>query len=225
MRMSKRDGSLRFIRWTATRSAPPPFSQDRRRRTRSRGPSGGRVETFGPIRGSLPPSPPYGNQAATGLILSTYTLLVGSDSFWKRAAEDIARARSRVLVQAMTFEGDAAGQAVAAAVRGSRAADRRVLVDDYTRVVVSDCFVLSPRTLLDRGFRREVKATRAMFRALKAAGVGVRTTNPIAGRLARYGVRNHKKLIVADDVAYICGGPLIDPKFSLAPPLSSGGGP
>lgn len=142
------------------------------------------------------------------------SLLVGSDRFWKRAAEDIGGARSRVLVQAMTFEGDAAGLAVAAAVQASRAADRRVLVDDYSRVVVSDRFVLSPLTLFDRAFRAEVKATRDMFAALQAAGVGVRTTNPIAGRAARYGVRNHKKLIVADDVAYIGGINFSDHNFA-----------
>jgi cardiolipin synthase len=142
------------------------------------------------------------------------TLLVGSDSFWQRAAEDIARARSRLLVQAMTFEGDAAGQRVAEAVRASRAADRRVLVDDYSRVVVSDHFILSPHYLLSRPFRAEVRATRAMFRALVAAGIGVRTTNPIAGRLARYGVRNHKKLIVADEVAYVGGINFSDHNFA-----------
>src|SRR3954468_12267349 len=166
MRMSSRDGSLRFIRWTATRSAPPPFSHDRRSKTRSGGPSAERGETFGRIGGSLPPSPPCGNRRRKGAPVPACSLLVGSDRFWKRAAEDIGRARSRVLVQAMTFEGDAAGQAVAEAARSSGAADRRVLVDDYTRVVVSDCFTLSPRLLLDKGFRAEVEATRAMFAAL-----------------------------------------------------------
>jgi cardiolipin synthase A/B len=114
----------------------------------------------------------------------------------------------------MTFEGDAAGQAVASAVRESKATDRRVLVDDYSRVVVSDCFVLSPRYLLNRSFREEVKATRAMFRALKHDGVGVRATNPIAGRVARYGLRNHKKLIIADDVAYVGGINFSDHNFA-----------
>ena len=148
------------------------------------------------------------------VLLSVYTLLIGSDTFWKQAAADISRARSRVLVQAMTFEGDAAGQAVAAAVRGSKAADRRVLVDDYSRVVVSDSFVLSPRYLLDGAFRNEVKATRAMFRKLREDGIGVRATNPIEGRVARYGVRNHKKLIVADDVAYVGGVNFSDHNFA-----------
>jgi cardiolipin synthase len=113
----------------------------------------------------------------------------------------------------MTFEGDAAGQKVAEAISGSRAADRRVLVDDYTRVVVSDHFVLSPHYLLSRAFRDEVRATRRMFRGLIRDGVRVRTTNPIAGRVARYGVRNHKKLIVADDVAYIGGLNFSDHNF------------
>ena len=143
-----------------------------------------------------------------------YTLLVGSDTFWQRAAEDIGRARERLFVQAMTFEGDAAGRAVADAVRAGKAADRRVLVDDYSRLVVSDCFVLSPRYLLSRPFRDEVKATRAMFSGLAAAGVGVRITNPVAGRVTRYGLRNHKKLIVADDVAYIGGFNFSDHNFA-----------
>jgi cardiolipin synthase len=114
----------------------------------------------------------------------------------------------------MTFEGDGTGLGVARALRESRAADRRVLVDDYSRVVVSDCFVLSPRYLLSRPFRDEVKATRAMFDGLAHAGVGVRVTNPIAGRVARYGVRNHKKLIVADDVAYVGGINFSDHNFA-----------
>jgi cardiolipin synthase len=141
-------------------------------------------------------------------------LLVGAEAFWTRAAADIAAARRRVLVQAMTFEGDAAGQAVAASLRASAAVDRRVLVDDYSRVVVSDCFVHSPRYLLDRAFREEVLATRSMSRLLLANGVRVRTTNPIGWRLPRYAIRNHKKLIVADDVAYVGGFNFSDHNFA-----------
>ena len=48
------------------------------------------------------------------------------------------RARRRLLVQAMTFEGDAAGLAVAGAIAGSAAADRRVLVDSYSRFFIGD---------------------------------------------------------------------------------------
>ena len=82
-------------------------------------------------------------------ILPKYTLLVGSEAFWAQAEADIAAARERVLVQAMTFEGDRAGGAVGRAVEASAAADRRALVDDYTRFVISDRFVYSPHYLLD----------------------------------------------------------------------------
>jgi cardiolipin synthase len=139
--------------------------------------------------------------------------VVGATAFWERAAADIGAARERVLVQAMTFEGDATGRAVAAALQHSPARDRRVLVDDYSRVVVSDRFVLSPYYMASASFRAEVRATGEMFRALAAAGVGVRRTNPIAGRLYRYGLRNHKKLIVADKVAYIGGVNFSDHNF------------
>ena len=38
-----------------------------------------------------------------------YELLVGSESFWRRARTDIERAKRRVHVQALTFEGDETG--------------------------------------------------------------------------------------------------------------------
>jgi cardiolipin synthase len=146
--------------------------------------------------------------------LPNFELLVGSGAFWSRAAEDIARARSRLLVQALTFEGDKVGLAVGAAIAASPAGDRRILVDDFTRAVVSDHFVLSPRYLVDRGFRAEVRATRALFRDLVARGIGVRATNPIRFDPFRYGLRNHKKLIVADEIAYIGGINFSDHNFA-----------
>jgi cardiolipin synthase len=119
-----------------------------------------------------------------------------------------------MLVQALTFEGDATGLAVADVLKRSEAGDRRVLVDDFTRMVVNDSFVRSPRYLTDAAFRAEVRATGHMFRSLTEHGVGVRTTNPLRGNPLRYGVRNHKKLIVADDVAYIGGMNFSDHNFA-----------
>ncbi|MGJ3628744.1 phospholipase D-like domain-containing protein [Sphingomonas sp. MMS24-JH45] len=140
------------------------------------------------------------------------TLLVGADAFfWSAARADIAAAKVRVLVQAMTFEADAAGRPVAQAVDASAAADRRVLVDDYSRHVVNDHVVAATR---DPAIRREARDTKAMFDALVARGVGVRVTNPIGRNPARYAVRNHKKLIVADDVAYIGGINFSDHNFA-----------
>ena len=143
-----------------------------------------------------------------------FTLLVGSADFWAQAEADIAAARRRVLVQAMTFEGDDAGGAVSRAVTASSAADRRVLVDDYTRFVVSDHFVYSPHYLLDPAFRAEVTATRGMFGAMARAGIGVRVTNPSGPLLAGFAFRNHKKLIVADNAAFLGGINFSDHNFA-----------
>ena len=141
-------------------------------------------------------------------------LLVGADAFWRRAAADCAAAQSRLFVQAMTFEGDAAGLAVAEAIGASGARDRRVLVDAYTRAVISDRWVGGPRFLLPADLRRETDATDAMFAGLIARGVGVRVTNPFGPLMANYPARSHKKLIVADDVAYIGGINFSDHNFA-----------
>jgi len=114
----------------------------------------------------------------------------------------------------MTFEADEAGAAVGRAVAESRAADRRILVDHYTRFVVNDRFVWWPGYWRDPSFRREIKATATMFRGLKGAGVGVRVTNPVGPLLIGYSARNHKKMIVTDDSVYIGGVNFSDHNFS-----------
>jgi cardiolipin synthase len=146
--------------------------------------------------------------------LTELELLVGADAFWRRASADCARARRRLLVQAMTFEGDDAGQAVVAAIAISPAADRKVIVDAYTRVVVSDQWVGWPSSWLGANLRREAEATDAMFRRLSAVGVGVRVSNPFGPLMTNYPARNHKKLIVADDVAYVGGINFSDHNFA-----------
>ena len=141
-------------------------------------------------------------------------LLVGAQAFMDRAVQDCDRASRRVLVQAMTFEGDHAGHAMADAVLGSAAQDRRILVDHYTRMVISDQNVRLSRAGRGSGFASEVDATWRMFSALEDAGVGVRVTNPVGWRIWRYPARNHKKLIVADDVAYLGGINFSDHNFA-----------
>ena len=143
-----------------------------------------------------------------------FELLVGADLFWRRARVDMAAARRRLYVQAMTFEGDSVGLTVAAGIAASRARNRRVLVDAYTRFTVSDRSVNSFAGRLSRDVRAEVRATDVMFRDLMAGGVGVRVTNPVGPLMIHYPARNHKKLIVADDVAYIGGINFSDHNFA-----------
>jgi cardiolipin synthase len=145
------------------------------------------------------------------LALARFELLVGSGDFWARAAQDMAAARRRVLVQAMTFEGDAAGLGVARAIRKSAAKDRRVLVDDYTRHVLNDTFLVFSR---DPVLAAEARATWAMLDELECNGAAVRITNPVGRNPLRYPVRNHKKLLVMDDAAWLGGINFSDHNFA-----------
>lgn len=138
-------------------------------------------------------------------------LLVGAQAFWDRASADMAGASQRVLVQAMTFEGDTAGLAVAAAIAASPAADRRVLVDDYTRHVINDRFLA---LCSDAAVQAEANATWAMFDAVKASGAGLRITNPVGRNPLRYALRNHKKLLVVDDAVWLGGINFSDHNFA-----------
>jgi cardiolipin synthase len=141
-------------------------------------------------------------------------VLVGAQAFCDRALEDMRQARSRLYVQAMTFESDHAGSRIAVGALRSPAHDRRVLVDDYSRWIINDRLVLAPHNLVDRDLQAEADATRKMFRTLRDSGVGVRVTNPIGFLLSALPFRNHKKLIVADDVAYLGGVNFSDHNFA-----------
>jgi cardiolipin synthase len=142
-------------------------------------------------------------------------LLQDAAEFWPRAEADILAARRRVHVQALTFEGDAAGRRVAAALAASPAPDRRVLVDSFTKHVVSDRVVWLPGSLLDRELRAEVRETKAMQRGLGHAGVSWRFVGPLGRLLRSAPARNHKKLVLVDDgVAYIGGINFSDHNFA-----------
>ncbi len=143
--------------------------------------------------------------------MANLELLIGADAFRDSARAAMVRARRRVLVQAMTFEGDAAGLSIASAIGSSPAADRRVLVDDYTRRVINDAFLaFSP----DPALKAEAKATWAMFDALVLGGAGLRITNPMSRNPLSYARRNHKKLLVIDDAAWIGGINFSDHNFA-----------
>lgn len=141
-----------------------------------------------------------------------YTLLFGAEEFWQAARADMAAAQRRVLVQAMTFEADRAGLSVASGIENSPARERRVLVDDYSRNVINDTMLPLPFRPAD--VLAEARTTLAMFDRLDALGIGVRVTNPVLGNPLRYPLRNHKKLLVMDDVAHVGGINFSDHNFS-----------
>ena len=138
-------------------------------------------------------------------------IFVGSAAFWQAAGSDIASARRRVLIQAMTFEGDAAGLGVANAIAASTAMQRRVLVDDYTRHVINDTFLSLSK---DPALHAEAHSTWDMFDALIASGAQVKVTNPVGGNPFNYVLRNHRKLLVMDDAVWIGGINFSDHNFA-----------
>src|SRR5690349_681489 len=124
--MSKRSGSQWRMRVIATRSAPPPFRDGKIRRTSVRD----RLNMeplnlwHGKDCGTISPCVLSRDPGVSGIM--QFQLLVGADAFWSALEKDVAAARRRVLVQAMTFEADQAGSTAAAAIMASGAADRRV---------------------------------------------------------------------------------------------------
>ena len=150
--------------------------------------------------------------------MSRFQLKIGSEAFWRGASADIAGARRRVLVQAMTFEGDGAGTALAGALLGAHAPDRRLLVDAYSFHVVNDT-MLPTLPWRARELRDEARATRKLLDRLAGPtaagrGVAVAVTNPVGRNPLRFPLRNHKKLLLLDDVAWLGGINFSDHNFA-----------
>jgi len=133
-------------------------------------------------------------------------LLVDFKQFWSRLSADIRSAQESVFVQTFAFEGDAVGKQLSAALLSSGAPDKRILVDSFTRVVLSDKFKYSPANFFDRELRREARATAEMFGEIKRAGVELKFTNSYGVTPRRLLSRNHKKLIVIDNRTAYFGG-------------------
>lgn len=136
--------------------------------------------------------------------------VLSTDEFVAELLTALDAARTRISIQLMTFDGDAAGHAVTD--RLIRAAERGVT----TRVLV-DCFahrVVSDRPISDPSVAGEYRAGLVMYERLAAAGVSLRFTNPNGPRSIYALARNHKKLFVIDDVVYLGGINVSDHNFS-----------
>jgi cardiolipin synthase len=133
-------------------------------------------------------------------------LLVDFNQFWSRLSADIRSAEESVFVQTFAFEGDAVGKQLSEALVASPAADKRILADSFTRIVLSDRFRYSPANFFDRELRSEARATAEMFREIKCAGVEIKFTNAYGVTPRRLLSRNHKKLIAIDDATAYFGG-------------------
>jgi cardiolipin synthase len=131
-------------------------------------------------------------------------LLVDSPAFWNRMRADLEVARHRALVQTFTFEGDRVGASLGRALRRCPAPDRQLLVDGYSLLYHNDRWIAGP-AWFDRGLRREVLQTHRWVERLRRCEVGVHFGNPLGPSPTRLVRRNHKKLVVIDDVTYLGG--------------------
>lgn len=146
------------------------------------------------------------SEAVTTRERMSMRVLVNFESFWPQLCADVRAARESVYLQTFSFEGDSVGQGLAVLLAASRALDRRVLADAFTKYVLSDKFRFAPRRWFDREVRAEARATRVMITELESRGVGVRFTNPVRLTKPNFLRRDHKKIIVVDDrVAYVGG--------------------
>jgi len=122
----------------------------------------------------------------------------------------LASARERIAIQLMTFDGDAAGLAVAEALLAAaeRGVAVQLLIDSFALRFVSDQLATSHEV------SDEYALTLDMYDRLAEGGVNVRFTNP-NGPLRLFSLaRNHKKLVIIDDIAYLGGINISDHNFA-----------
>jgi len=133
-------------------------------------------------------------------------LKVDSTEFWTSLKQDIAEAQDYVYVQTLSFEGDRAGKGLTEALLSTTAADKRITVDSFSKVIINDKFIQAPTHIFDRELHQEVADTAQMMEDLAAGEVQVKYTNPVGLFFHKILARNHKKLIVIDDrITYIGG--------------------
>lgn len=141
--------------------------------------------------------------------VTRFEFLMNSD-FVERLCASIDAAERRIYVQVMTFDGDASGLGVAERLIAAvgRGVDVRLTVDSFAFRYVSDVRSTDPVVA------EEVAATHAMFDRMEAAGVDVVYVNPFGRFLPWIFFRNHKKIYVIDDDAYIGGINISDHNFA-----------
>ncbi len=137
-----------------------------------------------------------------------FELLMNS-MFVQRLHDTIDAAQDRIYIQVMTFDGDSAGLGVAERLIAAvgRGVDVRLTVDSFAFRYISDTRSTDPE------IAEEVAATHAMFDRMELAGIDVVYVNPFGRLLPWIFFRNHKKIYVIDEMAYIGGINISDHNF------------
>ncbi|MBV6645845.1 MAG: phosphatidylserine/phosphatidylglycerophosphate/cardiolipin synthase family protein [Cyclobacteriaceae bacterium] len=133
-------------------------------------------------------------------------VLVDAPAFMERLAEVCQKAKHSIYVQAMTFEGDSAGEQLMDILKSAYAPDKRICIDSYSKVVINDRFVRGTEYIKSSKFRKEVRRTRELIASAPSFGVEVKFTNPTGWLMQKYPLRNHKKMVVIDREICFIGG-------------------
>ncbi|GAB4538262.1 MAG: hypothetical protein Tsb0014_27770 [Pleurocapsa sp.] len=141
-------------------------------------------------------------------------LKVDSTEFWESLKQDIAEAKDYVFVQTLSFEGDKAGKGLSEALLSSVATDKRIIVDNFSKIIINDKLIKAPTHIFDKPLHQEVKETKQMMQNLVENNIKIKFTNPLGFLWIHLLARNHKKLMVIDDkVTYIGGINFSDHNF------------
>ena len=142
-----------------------------------------------------------------------FQVLVDSGAFMDDMEMRILKAKDRVMIQAMTFEMDKAGMRLISAMKKSKAKEKVLCVDSYSLVNINDGWAYAARYFTSKKHRDEVKATRKIL-TLRDSDIHVVLTNPVGFLGMKYPFRNHKKMMIVDNVAYLGGINFSDHNFS-----------
>ena len=139
---------------------------------------------------------------------------VNNSEYGASLQKDILGAQDRIYVQTMGFEGDRVGKDVSHWLNQSKAKDKRLLIDSYSKVTISDRFIFNPFNFFNSAFYQELKDTKTILKELSANGLQVKYSNPLGWFGIYYPARNHKKIIIIDHICYIGGINFSEHNFS-----------
>jgi cardiolipin synthase len=127
-------------------------------------------------------------------------LLIGHN-FWTDLYLRLENCKSEIKIQFMTFEGDETGLKLANKLieLSKRNIKIQVLIDCFTDAFVSDTLWFKSSV------KDEVIATKRMINDMTLAGIEVKRTHPYGFLGLNFLARNHKKIVVIDDYAYLGG--------------------
>jgi cardiolipin synthase len=134
-------------------------------------------------------------------------ILVDSHDWWPCLKSDILNAKREILLQTLSFEGDKVGQELEQTLLSiDPSIQVKILIDSYTKYILSDKFLFQPKNYFNSDLRQEKKSTKQIIANLRSHGIAVEFTNPVGVLLFKFAARNHKKIIVVDDTIAYLGG-------------------